>query len=80
MTGRAVPGSPSIRWLLAATLLCYAIGYPVALLAHSVVGWVFVFLGGPLLIALGVATVRQLHRAAEPAESSPERRGAVPPR
>jgi fatty acid desaturase len=51
--------------LLAATALCYAIGYPLALIGHSAVGWVFVALGGPLLIALGVVVIRRVHFSAE---------------
>ena len=47
----------------AAALLCYAVGYPVALLAHSGVGWVFVSAGGVFLLALGVVTVRRIDRA-----------------
>jgi hypothetical protein len=55
------------QWLLlAATALCYLIGYPLALILHSDIGWIFVSLGGPLLIALGVVTVRRIHRS-EPA-------------
>ena len=52
-----------VRLLLAATALCYLVGYPLALVGHSPVGWVFVTLGGPLLIALGVVAVRHLHRS-----------------
>jgi hypothetical protein len=51
-----------ILWLLGATVACYGVGYPLALLGHSAVGWVLVFLGGPCLLALGVLTVRRLHR------------------
>jgi hypothetical protein len=51
---------------------CYAIGYPVALIGHSALGWVLVFLGGPCLLALGVLTVRWVQRsdAAPPAEDA----------
>jgi hypothetical protein len=48
---------------------CYGIGYPLALWGHSDAGWVLVFLGGPLLLTLGVLTVRLLH----------ERTTAAPP-
>jgi len=51
--------------LLAATVLCYLIGYPLALIGRSAVGWIFVSLGGPLLIALGVTVIRQIHARAE---------------
>lgn len=51
--------------LAVAAGLCYVVGYPVALLAHSAVGWVFVTLGGVLLLALGVLTIRRVHRASQ---------------
>jgi len=70
MSGRASLGSP-IPWLLGATLLCYAIGYPVALLGHSIVGWALVFLGGPLLLALGAVTIRRVHRRSRTTALSP---------
>jgi hypothetical protein len=44
-----------------AVLLCYAIGYPVALVVDSPLGWVFVTLGGIFLLLLGVVTVRRIH-------------------
>jgi ABC-type enterobactin transport system permease subunit len=44
-----------------AVLLCYAIGYPVALVVDSPVGWVFVTLGGIFLLLLGIVTVRRIH-------------------
>lgn len=47
------------------TVSCYAIGYPIALGAHSKVGWIFVGLGGPFLIALLVTVVQRVHFAAE---------------
>lgn len=50
-------------WVLAgATAACYAIGYPVALVAGSPLGWLLVGLGGLLLLALGAAVVRALTR------------------
>jgi hypothetical protein len=52
----------ALKILLAATALCYAIGYPVALVGHSGVGWVLVFLGGPLLIAVLVLVIRRVQR------------------
>lgn len=48
--------------LVAATVLCYAVGYPVALIGGSDVGWIFVFLGGPLLIAVFVLLIRRVQR------------------
>ena len=58
--------------LLAATALCYLIGYPLALIGHSPIGWIFVTLGGPLLIALGVVVVRRVHTGAEAARQADE--------
>lgn len=62
--------------LLAATVACYATGYPLALWGHSAVGWVLVFLGGPLLLILGALTIRQLHQGAahRTRPESPDRR------
>lgn len=48
--------------LLVLTLLCYAIGYPIALAGHSAFGWILVFLGGPLLIAVLVLVIRRVQR------------------
>ncbi|MDX6212699.1 MAG: hypothetical protein QOF82_1786 [Frankiales bacterium] len=50
--------------LAAAMLVCYAVGYPVALLAHSPIGWGFVMLGGVLLFLLIFATIRRINRGA----------------
>jgi hypothetical protein len=74
------PGPPGrwIVWLTAATAACYAIGYPVALLGHSVAGWVLVFLGGPLLLTLGVLVVRWLHGSTATPRPAPDGRGAPP--
>lgn len=47
--------------LIAATAVCYAVGYPLALVGGSSMGWVLVTLGGPLLIAVGVLVIRRLH-------------------
>ncbi len=48
-------------WALAgATAACYAVGYPLALVAGSPAGWLLVGLGGVLLLALGAAVVRGL--------------------
>jgi hypothetical protein len=61
--------------VLAATALCYAIGYPLALVWHSAIGWVFVALGGPLLVLLAFLTVRQVHLSsmAPPDDEPPAR-------
>ena len=69
------PGGRSDRGLvilLVATALCYLIGYPLALIGHSPIGWIFVTLGGPLLIALGVVVIRRVHTGAEAARRGDE--------
>jgi hypothetical protein len=49
--------------LLAATVICYAVGYPLGIVGRSVFGWVLVTLGGVFLIALGTVTVRRIHQS-----------------
>jgi len=51
--------------LAACMLLCYGIGYPLALIGRSPFGWLLVTLGGVFLIALGIITVPRLHRWSE---------------
>ena len=46
-----------------ATVLAYAVGYPLALVVGSSFGWVLVTLGGVLLLAFGAVTVRRIHRS-----------------
>lgn len=48
----------------AAALLSYGVGYPIALLVHSAIGWAFVTVGGIFLLALGVVTVRHIDSGA----------------
>ena len=48
--------------LLCATVLCYAVGYPLGIVLDSVVGWILVSLGGVGLLALGVITIRRIGR------------------
>ena len=63
VTGVRSAGGGRLLWILGcATVLCYAIGYPLALLARSSVGWVFVTLGGPLLVAFVVVVIRRYGR------------------
>jgi hypothetical protein len=58
--------------LIVAALLCYAVGYPVALKAHSSIGWIFVSLGGLFLISLAMVTIARLHMGpAAPGEEDP---------
>ena len=45
------------------TVVAYAVGYPLALVVGSPFGWVLVSLGGVFLLALGVVTVRRIHRS-----------------
>ena len=52
----------ALKILLVLTALCYALGYPVAIIGHSAAGWVLVFLGGPLLIAVLVLVIRRVQR------------------
>lgn len=53
--------SRRLRILTVATALCYAIGYPLALGGHSSIGWIFVGLGGPFLIALLITVIQRVH-------------------
>ncbi len=49
------------QWrLIIAAAVAYAVGYPVALVAGSPTGWVLVSLGGLLLLALGIVTIRRI--------------------
>jgi hypothetical protein len=50
--------------LAVAMLVCYAVGYPVALVGHSPIGWGFVMLGGVLLFLLILVTIRRITRGA----------------
>jgi hypothetical protein len=46
----------------AGALICYAVGYPLALMLHTGLGWALVMLGGMFLLGFGVATVRWAQR------------------
>jgi hypothetical protein len=46
----------------AGALICYAVGYPLALMLHSGLGWALVMLGGGFLLGFGVATIRWARR------------------
>ena len=48
--------------LAAASALCYALGYPIALIGNNPWGWLLVTLGGVLLVALLVVTIRRIDR------------------
>lgn len=57
-----LPVPTRLQWgLIIAVLLCYGIGYPVALLAHSSLGWLLVGAGGLPLVALAAVTVRRIY-------------------
>jgi hypothetical protein len=61
--GRAQPGMSRAQKISgAAALICYAVGYPLAILLHSVLGWALVMLGGIFLLSFGVATIRWAQR------------------
>jgi hypothetical protein len=59
MTTSRDRGDRALWLLVAATAICYAVGYPLALIGGSNVGWVFVTLGGPLLVAVVVLLIRR---------------------
>jgi hypothetical protein len=47
-------------WLIAAIVGCYGVGYPLALVGRSGLGWVLVGIGGLPLMALAVVTVLRI--------------------
>lgn len=72
MTGEGAEPRPRIprfsrrQWqLTVAMLLCYAVGYPLALTVAPVVGWSLVTIGGLLLFALGAVTINRVHHEAD---------------
>ncbi len=58
------PSQLQIRLGLASAL-SYASGYPLAIAGGYVIGWALVALGGVLLLALGIVTVRRIHTASD---------------
>lgn len=44
-------------------LVAYAVGYPIAIVGGSAIGWALVSLGGVLLLALGVITIQRIQRS-----------------
>ncbi len=58
-------------WLIVLAGLAYAVGYPTAIVAGWVGGWVLVSLGGLLLLALGVVTIRRVGRTGADDTSGP---------
>lgn len=77
----APPGWPRLaprqRSLLIATVLCYLVGYPVALTVAPAIGWTLVMLGGLCLMGLGVVTIRRVH--AQSGRSAEETSGPSSP-
>jgi hypothetical protein len=65
--------------LAAATFVSYAVGYPVAIAAHSAVGWVLVMLGGVFLMLLVGVTIRRITAAARPEPAQPDAASASQP-
>lgn len=66
--------APRQRTLLLATVLCYLVGYPLALTVAPAVGWTLVTIGGLFLLGLGVVTIRRIHSDGDrPADGAPER-------
>ena len=57
----APPSNRRLAVVLGVTALCYLVGYPLALVAHSAVGWAFVALGGPFLLALLAMVIHRVH-------------------
>lgn len=58
MTHSLIRRNRTLVILFGITALCYLIGYPLALVWNSNIGWIFVGLGGPMLIASGVVLIR----------------------
>lgn len=64
LTERRIHATRTQLVLGAAMVLSYAVGYPVAIFAHSAIGWVLVSIGGVFLFALGFVTIRRIDRGA----------------
>ncbi|MDQ1585474.1 MAG: hypothetical protein QOJ90_1423 [Actinomycetota bacterium] len=68
-------GTPGLRpnrtqaWSAVASLLSYAVGYPLALVADFALGWVLVMLGGLFLLVFLGSTVARVHRGADDDQS-----------
>jgi hypothetical protein len=54
--------------------LLYAVGYPLALAGGVAFGWVLVTLGGVVLAALVLVTVRRIDRGASAGSEAPDDR------
>lgn len=64
MSERIAVDARSRRWmviLVSGAALCYLVGYPLAIIGNSNVGWIFVALGGPFLLGLAVMVIRRVH-------------------
>jgi hypothetical protein len=63
---------PRQRSLLLATVLCYLLGYPLALTVAPAIGWTLVMIGGLFLLSLGFVTIRRVHTdSVEPDDGVP---------
>lgn len=63
MVGKLRDQVTKLQLMLAAGVaICYGVGYPLGLIANSVVGWFLVTLGGFFLVALGTVIVRRIHQ------------------
>ncbi len=65
-------------FLVAAAAACYGAGYPLGLISHLAIGWVLVTLGGILLVALGVVTIRRMTHEPDSAASETTARPMTP--
>lgn len=61
--------TPRQRQLTVATVLCYLVGYPLALTVAPAVGWSLVMIGGLFLLGLGAVTINRVHREADEASA-----------
>lgn len=57
--------------LAAAASICYAVGYPLGVVARSAVGWILVTTGGAFLAGLGIVTVRRIHAQSASSATAP---------
>jgi len=57
--------------LVCASALCYAVGYPLALISGSFAGWILVTVGGVFLLWLGATVVSRLTRSPRSGSGGP---------
>jgi hypothetical protein len=80
VTGEGAEKTPRIhrfsrrQWQLTVTMmLCYAVGYPLALTVAPVIGWSLVTIGGLFLFGLGVVTINRVHHQEDETFTRPQR-------